>query len=427
MVASVPCMGWDRLVGAAKVSTNIGGTAMDRKLKVVVGVVLVSALLAGCAPDATPTPPPASKPAATPTTGRTTWSRTFAGPDYGAFFDLALTPDGGLLAVGATNHLHAPPYSGDALFMKLTPQGEVVWEKRWGGEGFEQAITVVPDEDGGFYIFGETDSYGAGDRDFFLLRLTADGNEDWFRTYGKEWREWPYGMLRLANGDLLIHGFTETKAGGGRSQYALRLTSDGDILWEYVGEGAGEQIVLDALETPEGHLVLAVLVEEDGGLVQLDADGKILWSKRYELAGWQFASQIAEADGGGFFLVGFSMSDSPRQADTWLARATSAGDLEWQTAFGDPSSDDYATSMIRLHDGSYLLGAIANGVVLSRVDGDGEVVWRRFLVGESVYGAMGLLELADGGYMVAGLSQLVNGRSYDAVILRTDSEGRLDG
>ena len=120
------------------------------------------------------------------------------------------------------------------------------------------------------------------------------------------------------------------------------------------------------------------------------------------------------------------MSGSPRQADTWLARATSAGDLEWQTSFGDPTFDDYATSMIRLRDGSYLIGAIANGVALSRVDGDGEVVWRRFLVGESVYGAMALLELADGGYMVAGLSQLVNGRSYDAVVLRTDSEGRMD-
>ena len=48
------------------------------------------------------------------------WIRTFAGPDYGAFFDIALTPDGNILAVGSTNHLHIPPYSGDALFMKLT-------------------------------------------------------------------------------------------------------------------------------------------------------------------------------------------------------------------------------------------------------------------------------------------------------------------
>lgn len=36
---------------------------------------------------------------------------------------------------------------------------------------------------------------------------------------------------------------------------------------------------------------------------------------------------------------------------------------------------------------------------------------------------MALTELEDGGYLVAGLIQRVNGRSYDAIRLRTDSEG----
>jgi hypothetical protein len=80
--------------------------------------------------------------------------------------------------------------------------------------------------------------------------------------------------------------------------------------------------------------------------------------------------------------------------------------------------------LIRLSDGTYLIGAIANGVLLSRVDEDGNVLWRRSLLKQqTVYGAMALIELEDGGYLVAGLIQLVNGRSYDAIILRTDSEG----
>ena len=58
-----------------------------------------------------------------------TWIRAFEGPDYGAFFDIILTEDGNALAVGATNHLHVPPYSGDALFTKLTLKGDVLWER----------------------------------------------------------------------------------------------------------------------------------------------------------------------------------------------------------------------------------------------------------------------------------------------------------
>jgi outer membrane protein assembly factor BamB len=421
--------------------------------KIIVLVVLIT-LAAGCgpaAPTATPVPPahtappvpqpptvapapPTSTPLpttavpATPMNGSTnTWIRTFEGSNYGAFFDIVLTEDGNVLAVGATNHLHVPPYSGDALLMNLTLEGDLLWERTWGGDGYEQAMSVALAGDGGAYVFGETDSYGAGGRDFFLLKIAEDGSEEWFKTYGDPHREWPYGMLRLSNGELLIYGFTEPGTGGDRDQYALRLGPDGEVIWEYTAAGPGEELVIDALETADGDLVLAVIVEEDGQLLKLDADGNVLWTKRYELAGWQYASQIAETDDGGFLLAGFSMSSgSRRQADMWLARCTPSGKLEWETTFGDAAHDDYATSLLRLKDGTYLIGGIGNGMLLSRVDQDGNVLWRRSLVGQTVYGADGLIELEDGGYLVAGFIQITNGRSYDAILLRTDPEGQVE-
>jgi outer membrane protein assembly factor BamB len=381
--------------------------------------MLLLVLSAGCVSVET-TPPPA------PARNRpNTWVRTFEGPGYGAFFGITLTQDGNILAVGATNHLHMPPYSGEALFMKLNRDGDAIWERTWGGEGYEQAVSVAPVGDGGCFIFGETDSYGAGDRDFFLLKIAADGAEEWFKTYGGTGREWPYGMLPLSNGDLLIYGFTES-AGRDRDEYALRVSRQGEIIWEHTVQSPGEDLVLDALETLEGDLVLVVNAEEDGKLVKLSADGRLQWAHRYELPGWQYASQVAQAKDGGFLLAGFSMGGSPRQADTWLAHCSSTGELKWETSFGDSTADDYATSMIRLSDGTYLLGAIANGVLLIRVDEDGKVLWRRSLLDQrTVYGGMALTELKEGGYLVAGLIQITNGRSYDAFLLRTDAEGRM--
>jgi outer membrane protein assembly factor BamB len=382
-------------------------------------------LFTSCLSDEAQELAPALQPSKVATDSSNTWIRTFKGPDYGTFFDIVLTQDGNVLAVGATNHLHVPPYSGDALFMKLTLGGDVLWERTWGEGGYEQAVSVALDGEGGYYIFGETDSYGAGDRDFFLLKTTEDGTEEWFETYGGARREWPYGMLRLSDGELLIYGFTES-IGGGRDEYAIRVAQDGNIIWEYTVENPGEEFIMDALETAEGDLVLAVSVEEDGKLVKLDASGSILWAYTYELAGWQYASQIAQTEDSGFLLAGFSMSSSPRQADTWLARCTPTGELEWETSFGDPTFDDYAISLIRLSDGTYLIGAIANSVMLSRFDEDGNVLWRRSLLDQqTVYGGMSLIELEDGGYLVAGLIQLVNGRSYDAILLRTDRKGRV--
>jgi hypothetical protein len=41
------------------------------------------------------------------------------------------------------------------------------------------------------------------------------------------------------------------------------------------------------------------------------------------------------------------------------------------------------------------------------------------------YGGMALADLEDGDNRVAGLIQLIGGRSYDAILLRTDAEGRI--
>jgi outer membrane protein assembly factor BamB len=309
------------------------------------------------------------------------------------------------------------------MFMAVTLTGDVFWEQILGGEGYEQAWAVAPAEDDGFYIFGETDSYGAGDRDFFLLKTDQDGNEDWYRTYGGPLREWPFGMLTLSNGDMLIYGFTEAESRGERNQYAVRVDPSGDVVWEYIDESSEEELVADAIETKEGHIVLAVIVEEDGKLVKLDADGSLLWATRYELPGWQFASQIERTDDG-FLLAGFSMSEgSRRQADTWLAHCTSTGELDWEKSFGEQAYDDYAQSLLRLKNGDYLIGGLGNGMPFSRIDADGNILWSRSLVGEAVHGAEALIELDDGGFLVAGFVQLVNGRSYDAILLRTDGEG----
>jgi hypothetical protein len=352
-----------------------------------------------------------------------TWVKTFE--DYGnaAFFDMILNDDGDILVVGATDYTHAPPFSGDALFMKLNLQGDLLWESSWGGDGYDHAWAVAPAEDDGYYVFGETDSHGAGDRDFFLLKMTDDGKVDWFQTYGGEHREWPYGMLQLSNGDLLLYGFTASLSGRARYQYALRVRPDGEVIWEYIGEGSEDEKVTDAVEIPGGELVLAVVAEEDGKLVKLDANGNVLWAKRYELDDWQFAAQVIQTASGGFLLAG--SRSVGYHADTWLAYSTSTGELEWETSIGDSTANDFGQSLIRLNDGTYLIGGRGNGMLLSRIDENGDLLWRRSLLGSGVYGASALIELEDGGYLVAGFIEIINGVSCDAILLRTDADGRV--
>ncbi len=356
-----------------------------------------------------------------------TWLRILKGSSYGALLDAVLIGDRYVIGVGATNHLHMPPYSGDALVMKFdVVDGTTVWERTWGGSGYEQAWGITPAPDGSYFVLGETDSRGAGNRDFFLLKMNAEGEELWTRTYGTSAREWPFGLLPLTNGDLLIYGRTESN-GGNEDAYALRVDPEGSVIWEYADHTTDDVLILDAVENASGQIILCTAVAEDGALTALDADGRHVWTQRYELDGWQFASSIAVA-ADGYLLAGFAMIEegSRRQADVWLAKASSSGELEWHKTFGESGEDDYAQSLRRVSDGTYVVGGLGRGMPLWKVDGSGTVLWEERLDDSSVYAARTIIELPDGGFVVPGLKSIVDGRSYDAVLARTDARGRVD-
>jgi hypothetical protein len=82
-------------------------------------------------------------------------------------------------------------------------------------------------------------------------------------------------------------------------------------------------------------------------------------------------------------------------------------------------------SPVHLEVGTYLIGGFGNGMPLSRVDEPRNILWRRFLFGETVYDAEAIIELEDGGYLIAGFVQITNGRSYDAILLRKDKHGQV--
>jgi len=355
------------------------------------------------------------------------WSLLLQGSEYGAL--LAATLDATaqrVLAVGATNHRHRAPYEGDVLLVCADLNGDVVWEETWGGEGYEQAWGVVATDDG-YLVFGETDSSGAGDRDFFLMAVDTNGRTVWTKTYGTPQREWPFGMLPLANGDLLLYGHTQVSSDGSEDQYAVRVTRDGHVLWERNEPRMENEIVTGALETSAGEIVLCVSHEEDPMLTVLSAGGHALRETVFELPGWQYGESIVAVSNGDFLLAGFSMASGRGQhADVWLARVSPEGRLRWETSLGRSSEDDYAQSLLARSDGTYLIGGIGRGLPLFCVDEDGTVLWESRPAPSSVFSANGLIETAGGSLIVAAFQCLVNGLSYDAALFWLDRTGTLD-
>ncbi|WP_054840692.1 hypothetical protein [Thermococcus peptonophilus] len=68
--------------------------------------------------------------------------------------------------------------------------GNVIWQKTYGGNSEDEANAVAVTNSGGdIIVAGYTYSFGAGRSDVWVLRLDGNGNIVWQKTYGGNLRD----------------------------------------------------------------------------------------------------------------------------------------------------------------------------------------------------------------------------------------------
>jgi uncharacterized delta-60 repeat protein len=115
--------------------------------------------------------------------GSLTWQRTVtAGEGADSRGGVTAAPDGSVYVAGG----RFDPRTSDlnALLLKFTPEGSLVWNRNWGGRSGDEAGGVAVGADGTVFLAGNTNSFGSGSDDVFLLQLTPGGKPKAAVTWG---------------------------------------------------------------------------------------------------------------------------------------------------------------------------------------------------------------------------------------------------
>ncbi len=370
-----------------------------------------------------------------------TWVLTLEGLDYGALFDVAHTSDGALLAVGTTYHPLVETTRGDVLVVKLTLEGDLIWEKVHGGDATDQAFCVEPTADGGYLILAETDSFGAGRRDLYVLKVDATGNALWSRTYGGVGTEWAKDLVAMSSGGFLLVGETDSY-GESFDAYVVRIDDEGGVVWEAtLGDDPDNETGVAALEAENGDLLIIAGVSYPGGyegnrrdsrLFRVDQDGREMWSMLYRGDVKQWPNDMVFSPEGDLVIVGIaeSVSTSESPLDFWFAKAEAeTGSLIWSKTEGSQYQDDYAVSVTAAPGAGYLVAGFGAGLPTMLFDDDGGVAWvRHALPWRSfvIFGGFSILDLPDGTFVVSGWEYTHRiGDDFDAILARLGPGGQV--
>jgi hypothetical protein len=152
--------------------------------------------------------------------GMQLWNRTYGGVESDKAYSVAPAVDGYIIA-GDTRSQGSG--DSDAWIVKINLEGNLVWEKVFGGLDFDAPTCILPLCDGGYAFGGLTFSYGNGMRDFWLLKITSMGQVSWSCTVGRNNYEEAYAVVQADFNKFVMVGWTNSLGLGRYDFYAVSL------------------------------------------------------------------------------------------------------------------------------------------------------------------------------------------------------------
>ena len=298
--------------------------------------------------------------------GEIQWTKTYSKNYSDGVAKILQTPDGGYLVLGNTNT--TPNGGTDVYLAKLDSNGNVVWEKTYGGQSNDTGASIVKTSDG-YIIVGSTTSYGT-DSDIYVIKVDNNGNEIWINHYGGSGGDTGSKIIATKDGNYAIVG-TTSSFGDQFDLYLLKLDGNGNNLWDKHYGGSDWDGGYSIAEMQDSSLVLSGFAVgfgtgdtgRDMFLVKTDANGVEQWHKAFGGVYQDNASQVvASSDGiviAGTETISIQSTSGPENVDLFVIKTDFDGNQLWQSQFGGRQNES-AGEMIINSDGNIVIAGSEN-------------------------------------------------------------------
>ena len=300
--------------------------------------------------------------------GNEIWSRTYGGEDNDEGHYVQQTRDGGYIIVGNTNSFGAG-YK-DIYLIKTDSLGNESWSQTYGGESIENGYSVQQTWDGGYIIGGDTHSFGDGG-DIYLIKTNSLGNEIWSQTYGGDDVDHGGFMQLTQDGGYIVAGTTNSFGAVEGDFYLIKTDSLGNESWSQTYGSNEEEQGTCVQQTQDGGYIIGGITgspfASDIFIVKVDSLGNDSWSGTYDddEIDWCYSVQ-QDRDGG--YIIGGNKGSYYEGIDLFLFKIDYQGNESWFSTFGGDELEMGGRVQLT-QDGGYILV----GMTMSYGEGDGDV------------------------------------------------------
>lgn len=222
--------------------------------------------------------------------GQTQWRRFFGGTNNDRSYDVIEAHDGNIIMIGSSESddfdITNPRGSYDIWAVKVDLQGNLVWQKNFGGSSIEIGYSITKTFDGNYVLAGDTRSSDAdisdfkGNTDYWLIKFDDNGQMIWENTYGGTDFESARDVIELSSGQLLVSGSsksndTQVSENFGQNDVWLVLTDDnGNLERELSLGGSNLDFAQEAVQLQNGKVIVVGSSESKDEFITENKGGK---------------------------------------------------------------------------------------------------------------------------------------------------------
>lgn len=291
--------------------------------------------------------------------------------------------------------LHDSHGDYDFWVIKLDAGGGEQWQKSIGGSGDDKLMTADQTKDGGYILGGSSSSERNGDKvekgfgsmDYWIVKLGREGNIEWQKTYGGMYFDELRSIQQTRDGGYIVGGYSNSPDSGNKSDknqgigdyWILKLDRMGDVEWQKVIGGDRDDQLAVVHQTIDGGYILGGNSNSqpsyskskgngkgtDFWVVKLDENGDVKWQETYDFGTWDILTSIVENKDKTLLVGGYAKSEMNTTKDEkgindYIAlKMTDKGVVLWQKTVGS-DGDDALKKLIETRDGAFILAGTSS-------------------------------------------------------------------
>jgi len=285
--------------------------------------------------------------------GNKEWLKVYGDEDDDIGEGALQMPDGGYVFAGITaSYGNAPGdhESRHTYFVRTNGTGDMMRWKYYACNAQEYAYSIATVKSGGFLAAGWSMTANSAIHDGWLLRLKDNGDTAWTRYYRKNGDTRFYKIIPTNDGGYMMAGQTAVSSSTRPQGFAVKLDAEGNELWEKIMGSANEGILFhDVAQLPDGRFLFSgtnYSADTTGNvyIVTTDANGNVL---NTEISGGSssYATSIAAQGNNGYIIAGATAKYGDAEGDLYYAGIdnTSSGvqgtTVQMPRVFPNPAKD----------------------------------------------------------------------------------------